>query len=119
MISNSPFGFNGPNNVPDGTYEVMFCDGRQFQAKGGEVINSSAGQHGGCFFTDGVDDAATQMGFGTVSGGTSVGDWTFEIPGGASKNGPNNYAGISIRHLKPQGAYPGPAVVNMAPIRIV
>ena len=116
-VTNSPVNNNGPNAFPDSTYEVMFCPGRVFQSKGGTIHDVSSGAHGACFFTDGVGDDAVQMGFLTVAGGSGSG--TFKIPGGATANGPSNSSGISVRDAARTTPYPGPPVVNMAPITLL
>ncbi|MDQ3932468.1 MAG: hypothetical protein M3252_06500 [Actinomycetota bacterium] len=114
-IANSPFNYPGPNQVPDGQYNVLFCNGRVFQNQGGTIVDQTGGQHGSCY-SPSVTGEVAQIGTLAVSGGNGSG--TYSIPRGVSQSGPNNYAGISIREngVTP---HPGPPVVNLAPIRII
>ena len=113
-----------PNVFADGNYDVMFCNGDVFQTNANGVVKDVSSnravenEHGGCFFSDAVTDRATLM--GTLGVTNSSGSGTYDIPAGAAVNGPNNYAGISVRRTGP-GPTPGggPPHVNMAPISII
>ena len=113
----------GRANTPtDGTYDVMFCDGQVFRQKNGTWVDvSDPHNKSSCFFTDAVGDRAVLMGSMTVEGGSGSG--TFSIPFGATKSGPNNAAGISVRRNGPMPQPPvgpgGPPDVNMAPITMI
>ena len=120
-LSPGSFAPGQPNVLADGNYEVMFCDGSVFEHRNGKVKNVSSNppDHGGtCYFTDEVHAPATLMGTMTVSGGTGSGE--YRIPAGASKNGPDDWAGVSVRRTGP-APQPGggPPHVNMAPISII
>jgi hypothetical protein len=113
-----------PNVFADGNYDVMFCDGDVFQTNQNGVVKDTSSnpteenEHGGCFFTDAVTDRATLMGTMVVAGGSGSG--TYDIPFGAAVNGPNNYAGVSVRRTGPTPQPGGgPPHVNMAPISII
>jgi hypothetical protein len=109
----------GHANTPaDGVYEVNFCDGKIFRDSGnGLVSTTDTSAHGNCFFSDGVGDAGVLMGALTVTGGS--GSAVLKLPGGATKNGPNAYAGVAVREKANTTGHPGPPYVNMAPIQLV
>ena len=107
------------NTPSDGTYDVMFCDGQVFRQKNGTWVDiSDPHAKSSCFFTDAVGDRAVLMGSMAVAGGSGSG--SFQIPFGATKSGPNNAAGVSVRRTGP-GPNPavGPPDVNMAPITMI
>jgi len=109
---------NHANTPGDGVYEVNFCNGKIFRDSGnGLVSTTDTSTHGSCFFSDGVGDAGVLMGTMTVTGGS--GSAVLKIPGGASKNGPNAYAGVAVREGANTTGHGGPPYVNMAPIQLV
>lgn len=103
------------NTPADGVYTVNYCNGKVFHDTGGGLVNSAGGQHGSCFSSGSVGARGVLMGTLTVTGGS--GSATLKIPAGATPNGPNAYAGVSVREQV--DTHPGPPYVNMAPIRMV